>query len=141
MSEATLKLNQDGEKLTGTAKLEGKDLPVTGSVHDKAVTWQFDVDYNCSPLTMVFTVCSTTKSVGLFSLTTVSVPSPLELTAYPVLASKATPSDPAPIAGEARTLPESGSEIAITRLLQTENNRRFLTSIASPEGPSHGFNE
>ena len=48
-------LEQDGEKLTGTAKLEGKDLPVTGSVHDKAVTWQFDVDYNGSPLTMVFT--------------------------------------------------------------------------------------
>src|SRR5262249_55491019 len=64
-----------------------------------------------------------------------------ELTAYPVLGSNTTPSDPAPIAGDATTLPASGSEIAITRLPQTEKRRRFFTSIASPEGPSHGFSE
>ena len=34
-----------------------------------------------------------------------------------------------------------GQEIAMTRLPQTENSRRFLTSMARPDGPSHGFNE
>jgi hypothetical protein len=31
----TLTLEQEGEKLTGTATLEGKDLPVAGTVQDK----------------------------------------------------------------------------------------------------------
>src|SRR2546428_356109 len=60
----------------------------------------------------------------------VKVPSPLELMAYPVLASKATPSDPAPIAGDAMTLPASGSDTAITRLPHTENGGVVRSAIA-----------
>jgi hypothetical protein len=48
-------LEQDGEKLTGTAKIEGKDIPLTGSVKESEVTWSLDVDYNGQPLTVVFT--------------------------------------------------------------------------------------
>jgi len=40
------KLAQDGEKLSGTATLEGREMPVTGSIQDRAVTLAFDVDYN-----------------------------------------------------------------------------------------------
>jgi hypothetical protein len=47
-------LKQDGEKLTGTATLTGKDYPVTGTVSDTAVTWKFQIDYNGSPLELVF---------------------------------------------------------------------------------------
>src|SRR5262249_664325 len=53
----------------------------------------------------------------------------------------AAPSDPAPMAGVATTLPASGSDTAMTRFEQTENSRRFFASKARPEGPSHGLNE
>src|SRR5262249_15101725 len=86
------------------------------------------------------------RSVAMFSRTshlppvcwtTVSVPSPFELNAKPVAESNAAPSEPAPIAGVATTLPASGSEIAITRFEQTENRRRLFASMARPDGPSH----
>jgi hypothetical protein len=48
-------IKQDGEKLTGTATLEGKDRPLTGTVKDNTVTWTFQVEYNGSPLDLVFT--------------------------------------------------------------------------------------
>jgi len=48
-------LAQEGDKLTGTAKIEDKDIPVTGSVKEKEVTWQFDIVYQGTPLTLVFT--------------------------------------------------------------------------------------
>ena len=47
-------LKQDGDRLTGTATLEGKDHPVTGTVTGKAVTWKFTVDYNGTPLEITF---------------------------------------------------------------------------------------
>lgn len=43
----TTALKQDGETLTGTATLEGgKDVPVTGSVKDKTVSFEFDTADN-----------------------------------------------------------------------------------------------
>src|SRR5258706_10944129 len=45
------------------------------------------------------------------------------------------------MAGVATTLPVSGSDIAIIRFEQTENNRRVLVSIAKPDGPSQGLRE
>src|SRR5689334_16937657 len=79
---------------------------------------------------------SSTSHLPAFSATMVSVPSPFELMAYPDGGSNTTPSDPAPIAGVASTLPESGSDTTITRFEQTENSRRPLGSIARPEGSS-----
>lgn len=43
----TTALKQDGEKLAGTATLEsGKDVPVTGSVKDTTVSFEFDTADN-----------------------------------------------------------------------------------------------
>jgi len=38
----TTVLKQDGETLSGTATVEGKDTPVTGTVKAKAITFGFD---------------------------------------------------------------------------------------------------
>jgi hypothetical protein len=46
---------QDGETLSGTATLEGKDVPVTGTVKDKAVTFEFDTEHEGSTYHLVFT--------------------------------------------------------------------------------------
>jgi hypothetical protein len=48
-------LKQDGEKLSGTATLDGKDHPVTGTIQDKAVSWTFQIEYNGAPLDLAFT--------------------------------------------------------------------------------------
>jgi opacity protein-like surface antigen len=46
---------QDGEKLSGTATLEGKDVPVTGSVKDNAVSFEFDNEHEGTTYHLVFT--------------------------------------------------------------------------------------
>jgi opacity protein-like surface antigen len=46
---------QDGEALTGTATLEGKDTPVTGSAKEKAVTFEFDTENQGTAYHLVFT--------------------------------------------------------------------------------------
>lgn len=51
----TCAFQQDGDALTGTAHLGDKDYAVTGSTKDQTATWQFDVEYNGAPLTLVFT--------------------------------------------------------------------------------------
>jgi hypothetical protein len=48
-------LTQDGEKLTGTATLEGKDIPVTGTAQDAAVTFEFDSEHQGTTYHLVFT--------------------------------------------------------------------------------------
>ena len=50
----TCAFEQDGETLTGKAHMDDKDYAVTGSTKDQTATWQFDVEYNGSPLTIVF---------------------------------------------------------------------------------------
>ena len=46
---------QDGETLSGMATLEGKDTPVTGTVKDKTVTFEFDNDHEGTTYHLVFT--------------------------------------------------------------------------------------
>jgi hypothetical protein len=49
-------MKQDGEKLSGTATLEGgKDVPVTGTVQEKVVTFEYDVEHQGSSYHLVFT--------------------------------------------------------------------------------------
>jgi hypothetical protein len=49
-------LKQDGEALTGTAKFEdGKEVPVTGSVKEKTVTFEFDSENQGTTYHVVFT--------------------------------------------------------------------------------------
>jgi len=46
---------QDGETLSGTATLEGKETPVTGTAKDKAVTFEFDTVHEGTTYHLVFT--------------------------------------------------------------------------------------
>lgn len=48
-------LEQDGEALSGTATLEGKEVPVTGSVKDKTVTFEYDAENQGTTYHLVFT--------------------------------------------------------------------------------------
>ena len=48
-------LKQDGEALSGTATIDGKDVPVKGTAKDRVVTFQFDVEYQGTTYTDVFT--------------------------------------------------------------------------------------
>jgi len=50
----TCTLKQADEALTGTATIEGKEIPVTGSAKERAVTFTFDVDHQGSTYTNVF---------------------------------------------------------------------------------------
>jgi hypothetical protein len=46
---------QEGETLSGTATLEGKDIPVSGTVKESAVTFEFDAENNGTTYHLVFT--------------------------------------------------------------------------------------
>jgi hypothetical protein len=46
---------QEGETLSGTATLEGKDVPVSGTVKESAVTFEFDAENNGTTYHLVFT--------------------------------------------------------------------------------------
>jgi hypothetical protein len=47
---------QKDNEITGTCKsIDGKDLPLTGSVDGNKVTWKYDAEYNGSPLTLIYT--------------------------------------------------------------------------------------
>jgi hypothetical protein len=48
-------LKQAGDKLSGTTTLEGKEIAITGSVKEKTLTFTFDVDYQGSTYTNVYT--------------------------------------------------------------------------------------
>ena len=52
----TFTVKQEGDKLTGTAKFadQEKETPVTGTIADKLVTWQFDVPYQGQTYTLVY---------------------------------------------------------------------------------------
>src|SRR5260370_853104 len=42
-------------KISGSCKSQDKDLPVTGTVDGNQVTWQFQAEYNGSPITLIYT--------------------------------------------------------------------------------------
>jgi hypothetical protein len=48
-------LKQAGEKLSGTATIQGKEVPMTGSVKDRVVTFTFDVDHEGTTYNNVYT--------------------------------------------------------------------------------------
>jgi hypothetical protein len=48
------KLVVTANKITGSCKSQDKDLPVTGTVDGNKVTWQFQSEYNGSPLTLIY---------------------------------------------------------------------------------------
>ena len=55
-SDQECSLVQTESKLTGTCKSqEGKDLPIKGSIEGTKATWQYDSEYNGTPLTVKYT--------------------------------------------------------------------------------------
>ena len=51
----TCTLKQDGEKITGSGMMQGKEQPITGTVKDKTVKFEFDVDYEGTTYHNVYT--------------------------------------------------------------------------------------
>jgi hypothetical protein len=51
----TCTLKQDGEKLTGSGMIQGKEQPIVGTVKDKTVKLEFDVDYEGTTYHNVYT--------------------------------------------------------------------------------------
>jgi hypothetical protein len=51
----TCTLKQDGEKITGSGVMQGKEQPITGSIKDKTVKFEFDVDYEGTTYHNVYT--------------------------------------------------------------------------------------
>src|SRR5258708_20560250 len=48
------KLVVTDNEITGSCKSQDKDLPVTGTVDGNKVAWQFQSEYNGSPLTLIY---------------------------------------------------------------------------------------
>jgi catechol 2,3-dioxygenase-like lactoylglutathione lyase family enzyme len=48
------KLVVTDNKITGSCKSQDKDLPVTGTVDGNKVSWQYQSEYNGSPLTLIY---------------------------------------------------------------------------------------
>src|SRR5207248_10735951 len=88
----------------------------------------------------VGTVSTTVNLSGVSSWTTVIDPSPFDVKAKPVPASKPAASTPSPTAGLAMTLPVRISTTAIVLLPQPANSLLFTRSIANPLGSSQGAN-
>src|SRR5260370_1287546 len=65
-NDAECQLVATDNKITGSCKSQDKDLPVTGTVDGNKVTWQFQSDYNGSPLTLIYkaTLDATNKIAG-----------------------------------------------------------------------------
>ena len=51
-------------KITGSCKSQDKDLSVTGSVDGSKATWQYQMDYNGSPLTLIYTATLVTRKIA-----------------------------------------------------------------------------
>jgi catechol 2,3-dioxygenase-like lactoylglutathione lyase family enzyme len=54
-SDQVCKLAVSDNKITGSCNSQDKDLPVTGSVDGNKVRWQYQSEYNGSPLTLIYT--------------------------------------------------------------------------------------
>jgi hypothetical protein len=54
-SDQECRLVVTGNKITGTCKSRDKDLQVTGTVDGNKATWQYESDYNGSPITLIYT--------------------------------------------------------------------------------------
>jgi hypothetical protein len=53
-SEQTCTFTQKETELTGACKSDRGELPITGKVDGKTVTWQFDTEYEGQKLTPVY---------------------------------------------------------------------------------------
>ena len=54
-SDQECKFTQAENKLTGSCKAGDKEVEISGSLDGKKVTWQYESEYNGSPLTLTYT--------------------------------------------------------------------------------------
>ena len=54
-SDQECKFVQTDDKLTGSCKGTEQEVQVSGSLDGKKVTWKYEMEYNGSPLTLVYT--------------------------------------------------------------------------------------
>src|SRR5580700_10479104 len=75
-------------KITGSCKSQDKDLPVTGTVDGNKVTWQFQSEYNGSPLTLIYkaTLDDSSKIAGTVEVQPYGITG--DFTATPALGSQ-----------------------------------------------------
>jgi len=66
---------QEGNSLSGTCSLEQGTARVTGKVTDTKITWQYNTEYNGSPLTLVYTgtMDKDSKITGTVEVQTMSI--------------------------------------------------------------------
>jgi hypothetical protein len=53
---------QEGDRLSGTARVQEKDIPVAGTFDGTKVTWAFEVEHEGAPLELVFTGTLTSEN-------------------------------------------------------------------------------
>jgi hypothetical protein len=53
-SDMTCSFKQKDKALTGTCKLDGGPVDITGNVSDKRVMWTYKSEYNGSPITLTY---------------------------------------------------------------------------------------
>ena len=82
------KLVVTDNKITGSCKSQDKDLPVTGTLDGNKVTWQYQSDYNGSPLTLIYkaTLDDSNKIAGTVEVQPYGVTG--DFTATPALGSQ-----------------------------------------------------
>ena len=78
-------------KISGSCKSQDKNLPVTGSVDGNTVTWQFQSDYNGSPLTLIYkaTLGDSNKFAGTVEVQPFGITG--DFTATPAMGPRETP--------------------------------------------------
>ena len=54
-NDQVCQLAESDNKITGSCNSQDKDLPITGTVDGNKVTWQYQSDYNGTPLTLIYT--------------------------------------------------------------------------------------
>ena len=89
-SDQVCQLAVSDNKITGSCNSQDKDLPVTGTVDGNKVTWQYQSDYNGSPLTLIYaaTLDDSNKITGTVEVQPFGVTGDFSATPAPKAADK-----------------------------------------------------
>jgi len=126
-SDQQCRLVMTDNKITGTCKSQDKDLQVTGTVDGRKVTWQYQSDYNGSPITLIYT--ATLEDSGKIAGTVEVQPFGVtgDFTATPDLSSSpsASPSSASsrPASSQSASSPSASSES------QTDSQCAYLKKL------------
>ena len=97
------KLVVTGDKITGICRAQDKDHQVTGTVAGNKATWQYESDYNGSPLTLIYTAAleDSGKIAGTVEVRPFNVTGEFTATPAPASSSSASSEVTRPIAEQA----------------------------------------